>query len=115
MGPRISAITIQNRLKDQSIIAVPGLDGHALGSFEAPEGHKVWLRDFLPSDIPNIRVLVYGYDTKLAESKAKGSIIDLAKSLVESIKAFRDNTNVWLLFPVIKASGLTHDRQVDDR
>src|SRR5436305_14442393 len=90
---QITTITIQNRLTDQSIIAVSGLASHALGSFKAPGGCKVWLRDFLPNDIPNIRVLIYGYDTTLVKSEAKYSIVDLAKSLLKSIKAFRDNTN----------------------
>jgi len=88
----------ETRLTHQRIIAVSGLASHALGSFEAPEGHEVWLRDFLPPDIPNIRVLIYGYDTTLAKSRAKYSIVDLAKSLLESVKAFRDGTHVWL-FP----------------
>ena len=78
-------------------------------------GHEVWLRDFLPNHVPNIRVLIYGYDTTLAKSQAKYSISDLAKSLLESVKVFRDNTNVWLCVLVIKASRLTHDRQADDQ
>ena len=36
------------------VIAVPGLGSHALGSFKSSEGSEVWLRDFLPRDIPNI-------------------------------------------------------------
>ena len=91
-------ILCEIRLTDQSIIAVSGLASHALESFKSPMGHEVWLRDFLPPDIPNIRVLIYGYDTTLAKSRAKYSIVDLAKSLLESVKAFRDGTHVWL-FP----------------
>nr|XP_036586253.1 ankyrin repeat-containing protein [Colletotrichum truncatum]KAF6796660.1 ankyrin repeat-containing protein [Colletotrichum truncatum] len=73
------------------IVAVPGLGSHALGSWKSPTGDEVWLRDFLPKDIPNIRVLLYGYDTSLPGSLSKQSIQDLGKMLLEHIAAFRAN------------------------
>ncbi|POR38318.1 Uncharacterized protein TPAR_01489 [Tolypocladium paradoxum] len=71
------------------IIAVPGLGSHALGSWKSPISDDVWLRDFLPGDVPNIRVLLYGYDTTLPGSLSKQSIEDLGGSLLEQIIAFR--------------------------
>ncbi|KZL84934.1 ankyrin repeat-containing protein [Colletotrichum incanum] len=71
------------------IIAVPGLGSHALGSWKSPHSDDVWLRDFLPQDVPNIRVLLYGYDTTLPGSLSKQSIEDLGGILVERIVAFR--------------------------
>jgi len=73
---------------------VTGLGGHALGSFRSIDRSKVWLRDFLPEDIPTSRVLVYGYNTKVERSTDKSSIHDLAKSFLESLKAFRVETKV---------------------
>src|SRR4051812_14120734 len=58
------AIPSKARLTGQSVIAVSGLASHALGSFKAPNKSEVWLRDFLPRDVPSIRVLIYGYDTR---------------------------------------------------
>ena len=75
------------------LIAVPGLGSHALGSFRLSEGIEVWLRDFLPKDIPIIRVLLYGYDTTLVGSDSKSSISDLGKALLESIRAYRSETD----------------------
>ena len=75
------------------VIAVPGLGSHALGSFKSSGSFEVWLRDFLPKDIPNIRVLLYGYDTTLAGSNSRSSIRDLSKSLLDSIRAFRSGTD----------------------
>lgn len=75
-----------------------GLGGHAFGSFKSKNGWEVWLRDFLPDDIPDVRVLLYGYDTELAKSESKNSIVDLAKSLLELVKIFRDETEVKTLF-----------------
>ena len=74
------------------LIAVPGLGSHALGSFKSSGGFEVWLRDFLPRDIPSIRVLLYGYDTTLAGNESKSSIHDLSKSFLESVRAFRVGT-----------------------
>jgi hypothetical protein len=82
-----------------SIIAVPGLGSHAFGSWKAQNSDEIWLRDFLPEDIPNIRVLLYGYDTKLPGSQSKQSIEDLGRAFLEQITAFRTNDGV---------SGLLH-------
>ncbi|KAM5359278.1 hypothetical protein ACJA88_015171 [Fusarium oxysporum] len=71
------------------VIAVPGLGSHALGSWKSPNSDDVWLRDFLPKDVPNIRVLLYGYDTVLPGSLSKQSIEDLGGALLEQVVAFR--------------------------
>ncbi|CCA76089.1 related to tetratricopeptide repeat domain protein-Neosartorya fischeri [Serendipita indica DSM 11827] len=43
------------------IVAIHGLDGHREKSW-ATKGSIMWLRDFLPTDLSNARVLSYGYD-----------------------------------------------------
>ncbi|KAK2042669.1 hypothetical protein LZ31DRAFT_525790 [Colletotrichum somersetense] len=71
------------------IVAVPGLGSHPLGSWRSPKNDDVWLRDFLPNDVPDIRVLIYGYDTTLEDSRSKQSIEDLGGILLERVVAFR--------------------------
>ncbi|PVF91312.1 hypothetical protein CPB86DRAFT_820593, partial [Serendipita vermifera] len=44
------------------IVAIHGLDGHRERSWTAANG-TMWLRDLLPLDIPNARILTYGYDS----------------------------------------------------
>jgi hypothetical protein len=44
-----------------SVIAVTGLAGHAFGSWRNRETQAMWLRDFLPKDVRNIRIMTYGY------------------------------------------------------
>ncbi|KAH7202858.1 uncharacterized protein BKA55DRAFT_531394 [Fusarium redolens] len=56
------------------VIAVCGLGGHALGSFKEKNGPFVWIRDALPSDIPNARILTYGYDTQLDPNKPRSTL-----------------------------------------
>ena len=48
---------------DADIIALAGLVGHAYGSW-ALSTERMWLRDFLPVELPRCRVLTYGYDSR---------------------------------------------------
>lgn len=68
-----------------SIIAVTGLAGHAFGSWKSRTSGKMWLRDFIPSDIANARILTYGYDTHLAGSNSNAHINDYARQFLETI------------------------------
>jgi hypothetical protein len=44
--------------------------------------------------VPNIRVLLYGYDTTLPGSLSKQSIKDLGGALLEQINAYRARDEV---------------------
>jgi hypothetical protein len=70
-----------------SIIAVTGLAGHAFGSW-AVSSHVMWLRDILPVDFPNARVLTYGYGSEL-QGGLSGSII------AGHDAAFRQKLKLW--------------------
>ncbi|KAL9471607.1 hypothetical protein ACSS6W_009548 [Trichoderma asperelloides] len=82
------------------IIAVTGLSGHAFGSWKARGGPDMWLRDFLPPSVPNARIMIYGYDTKLPGSQSEASILELSKKLLESVKTSRsgESKNRPLIF-----------------
>lgn len=77
-----------------SLIAVTGLGGHAFGSWKLRDSHKMWLRDYLPKDLPKQRIILYGYDTTLQNSQSKQSIEELGKQLWDHISAFRNSTKV---------------------
>lgn len=72
-----------------SVIAVCGLGGHALGSFKEKNGPFVWVRDGLPSDVPNARVFTYGYDTQLVESRSFQNLSDLGRALQVDLEGIR--------------------------
>jgi hypothetical protein len=75
----------------QSIIAVTGLAGHAIGSWSL--GSRLWLRDFLPEDVPTARILTYGYDSRLSgPSLASSTLQDLADEFMTNLLAMRDRT-----------------------
>ena len=77
-----------------SIIAVPGLDGHAYGSFRG-KGNlgRMWLRDFLSKDLPNCRTMIYGYNSKLS-SRGIDSVLDYSRGFMEAVKKIRRSTEV---------------------
>jgi hypothetical protein len=49
----------------------------------------MWLRDRLPQDLPQLRVMTYGYDTSLFGSKSVQDIDDLARSMVKKLEGIR--------------------------
>ena len=69
------------------IIALTGLAGHAFGSWAASS--HMWLRDFLPEDLPGARILLYGYDTNLAGSQSKNILTDLSSNFVAKLHTMR--------------------------
>lgn len=49
----------------------------------------MWLRDFIPMDIPHARILTYGYNTQLAESQCNARISEYASQFLETLKDAR--------------------------
>lgn len=79
------------------------MGSHAIGAFQAKDSNNIWLRDFLLRDVPAARVLVYGYDTAIADKNAKYSITDLGKAFLDSCKAFREATQVTFQVSLVMA------------
>ncbi|TEY32596.1 hypothetical protein BOTCAL_0717g00020 [Botryotinia calthae] len=71
-----------------NIVCIPGLGGHAIGSFKAKSNDHVWIRDSLLPNISTARILVYGYNTSITNTNSKYSISELARDFLDSIKVF---------------------------
>ncbi|KAF6513098.1 hypothetical protein HZS61_007356 [Fusarium oxysporum f. sp. conglutinans] len=76
------------------VIALSGLGGHAFGSFKDRGGDYMWLRDSLPYDItgedtnkPMARMMIYGYESSVGQSKSMQCLEDLATSFLNSLRA----------------------------
>jgi hypothetical protein len=75
---------------ENSIIAVTGLAGHAYGSWaHSPE--RMWLRDYLPKDAPNTRILTYGYPSKLQASNSITILQDHTNTFVHRLIDVRES------------------------
>lgn len=72
---------------ESDIIALTGLAGHAFGSWAASS--HMWLRDFLPIDLPRARVLLYGYDSSLAGSQSRNILADLSSNFIVKLHTMR--------------------------
>ena len=73
---------------ETDIIAVTGLAGHAFGSWAASP--NMWLRDFVPNDLPKARVLLYGYNSNLAGNQSKNIISDFSNNFVVKFHTMRN-------------------------
>ncbi len=60
-----------------------------MGSWQPKGDDKsfMWIRDVLPERIPSTRFVIYGYDTTLVQSNSFQTILDLAGSLIQELKA----------------------------
>ncbi|PVF97371.1 TPR-like protein [Serendipita vermifera] len=72
------------------IVAIHGFGGHSERSWTAANG-TMWLRDLLPLDIPNARILTYGYDldTRSFTSTSIQSIFRHAEAFVAGLTEVR--------------------------
>jgi hypothetical protein len=74
------------------IVAAHGLNGHyeKTWSVLADEGQDVnWLRDFLPKQISNARVMSFGYNSVPQFSKSVADIYTFAEQLLETLLSKR--------------------------
>jgi hypothetical protein len=80
------------------VISVTGLAGHAFGSWKHHETHQMWLKDFLPRDVTNIRIMSYGYDSSLlGQSRAASKLLDFQRLLIQDIENARSSVEVGIL------------------
>lgn len=72
-------------------IAIPGLGGHAFGSFKKRGDTHMWLRDSLPIDLSGIRIMIYGFDTRLHGSHSFQDLESLASALRNSLNLIQSS------------------------
>ena len=83
------------QLVNYSIIAVTGLAAHAFGSW-AHSARNMWLRDYLPRDIKNARVMVYGYPSHLQGNMSRSILSDYSTNLIHRLLTMRESAKVSL-------------------
>ncbi|KAK0715341.1 hypothetical protein B0H67DRAFT_487841 [Lasiosphaeris hirsuta] len=73
-------------------IVVSGLSSHPFGSWKQRGGRFMWLVDHdenAPGVPPNVRSLLYGYDTSLVGSESFQDVVDIGMRLASDIKGIR--------------------------
>ncbi|KAL7938271.1 hypothetical protein V8C35DRAFT_276650 [Trichoderma chlorosporum] len=69
-------------------IIMSGLASHPMGSWQ-PHGKDksfMWIRDALPQRVPNVRFILYGYDTKLVGSMSFQTVTDIALTFIHNLQ-----------------------------
>ncbi|SPJ79156.1 uncharacterized protein FTOL_07547 [Fusarium torulosum] len=75
------------------VVLVHGLNGHAQRSFTDSKTQIYWPRDLLPSQVPNARVLTFGYNANSEKSSIGKDIFDISLQLINNLKDFRREEN----------------------
>ena len=78
----------KNMLKTVDVVAVHGLQGSAIKTWEHLNG-KMWLKDFLSPKLPFARVMTFGYDSTVLLSTSVAEIEDKALDLLNQLSLER--------------------------
>ncbi|OCK78307.1 hypothetical protein K432DRAFT_302274, partial [Lepidopterella palustris CBS 459.81] len=76
-----------------SIVAIHGLNGHPETTWTASNGAH-WIRTFLSADLPNARILTWGYDADMHNKDRVSSLTlsDHARNLITNLYEKRETT-----------------------
>ncbi|EXJ68339.1 uncharacterized protein A1O5_08131 [Cladophialophora psammophila CBS 110553] len=66
------------------IVAITGLAGRAFDSWANDQG-SMWLRDYLPQELPGVRIFIYGYPSKLYKSQSRASLWDYTEGFMRTM------------------------------
>ncbi|PVH82960.1 hypothetical protein DL98DRAFT_487647 [Cadophora sp. DSE1049] len=80
----------QNSKWSLDILAVHGLNGERLRTWTESKSQKLWLRDFLPHDMTQARVMTFGYNATAIFENTKAGIRDHARTLLLAVVEARN-------------------------
>ena len=76
--------------KAVDVVAVHGLQGDAYKTW-THENRTLWLRDMLPAEVPNARIMTFGYESAWAFSNSVSGIEHKALDLLNRLSAKRND------------------------
>ncbi|KAF8538649.1 hypothetical protein BDD12DRAFT_137758 [Trichophaea hybrida] len=79
------------------VVAVTGHAGHAFESWRSHETQLMWLKDFLPKDVKNIRIMTYGYDSNFGGYKNTGARLnDYRRNFIQQLQNSRSSESAMI-------------------
>ena len=99
-------------MRIHSVIAITGLGGHAFGAWQSristkrPIDRPMWLRDFLPQEFPNARIMAYGYDSSLKKLN-DSNMTDHRRGFIQCLQNCRRQDQVSLCLTELLSNMLT--------
>lgn len=84
-----------------SIVCIHGLnpsnkENHAEATWTASNG-KMWIRDFLPAQLPTARIFLFGYNANVAFETSIAGVDEHAENLLNRLKLKRRVRSLHLL------------------
>src|SRR5450756_1051689 len=79
-----------------SIIFIHGLTGDRERTWTAKNAPLPWIKTLLPTEIPNVRILTFGYDAYVANWRgmvSKNRVGNHSMNLITAVAAYRENDN----------------------
>ncbi|KAF2121628.1 hypothetical protein BDV96DRAFT_641014 [Lophiotrema nucula] len=74
---------------DSDLIAIHGLSGHPLGSWTHKQTGVMWLKDLLPDDLPNTRIMTFGYEAKFRNFTGHQDLMNIATEFLCALEKLR--------------------------
>lgn len=71
------------------LVAIHGLGGHYNDTWTDKNTEQNWLRDFLPDQVPQLRIMSWGYNSGVLGSKSVGTVTTFAQGLLADLKTCR--------------------------
>lgn len=71
------------------LVAIHGLNGHYDETWTDKNTTENWLREFLPGQVPQLRIMSWGYNSQVLGSTSMGNITTFAQGLLTDLKACR--------------------------
>ena len=71
--------------------------GTSFGTWTDPKTGQMWLRDFLPTDLPTARISTFGYDAAIF-GRSVLKLGDVANNLLAGVRSIRDEKVRFLGF-----------------
>ena len=75
-------------------MAIHGLNGHALNTWTHKQNGIMWLRDFLHEEIPDVRIMTYGYNAKFRNFKTDQNLRVISMKLLAELVDHRRSKEV---------------------
>ncbi|KMP09096.1 TPR repeat [Coccidioides immitis RMSCC 2394] len=76
------------------LVAIHGLNGDAFETWTHKESRVMWLRDLLPRELPNVRIMTFGYNARLRNFAGHQDLRNIATKLLSELADSRKTAKI---------------------
>ncbi|KAI1950901.1 hypothetical protein LOZ57_001449 [Ophidiomyces ophidiicola] len=67
------------------LVAIHGLNGDAFKTWTHKQSKIMWLRDLLPKELPNVRIMTFGYNSKFYNITGHQDLLNISMKLLSEL------------------------------